>query len=203
MYISIALRDVFGVSSLSVGSLALFGNIMAFLVIVKTKYFRNRSTCFLGSLIMTDFLVGALLEPMHVAQFFSEELHSNCKFNTARRYLSKILIGASVGSIAMISYDRYTHLSKRNTYLIHMGKRKVAGLIAMSWLVPIILPILMKLRSDEKIYRGIRILSEILFILISVSFTSTVLCYVFIVKIVRKKKFEMVQHGKQNLKPAG
>ena len=193
-HISNELRYALGVINLLVGLAALIGNVMAFLVIFKTKYFRNRSTCFLGSLIMTDFLVGAILEPMHVAQFFSEALRNNCKFNTARRYLSTLLIGASISSIAIISYDRYTHLSRTQQYLKHMCIKKVVALISISWVIPMIVPILMKLGKDEKIYSGI------IFVLISIYFTIIVICYVFIVKIVRKKKSEEDESGNQSSK---
>ena len=193
-YLSNELRNLFGVINLLIGLAAFIGNFMAFLVIFNARYFRNRSSFFLGSLMMTDFLVGAVLEPMHVAQLFSEELRNNCKFNTARRYLSTLLIGASIGSVAVISYDRYIHLSRTQTYLIHMCKRKVAGLISIAWLVPTVMPILMTLGKDEKIYSGM------IFVVISVYFTIMMLCYIFIVKIVRKKTIEMVQCGKQSLR---
>ena len=186
-HLSHELGNVFGTINLVIGLVALLGNLVALLVILKTKHFRNHSTCFLGSLIMTDFLVGVLLEPMHAAQLFSEGFRNNCIFNSARRYLSTVLIGASISSIALISYDRYTHLSRPTTYSQQMQGKKVTALITTGWLIPALIPILMKLGKDEQIYSGI------VFLYIFVYFTIMVACYFFIIKIVRRRDAGMAE----------
>ena len=104
-YLSNEWRVVFGVVNIAIALVAFTGNLVAFLVILKTKCLQNLSTCFLGSLIVADFLIGTLLEPMDVAQLISKSLLNNCTLNYARRYLSALLIVASVNSIALISYD--------------------------------------------------------------------------------------------------
>ena len=187
-YLTDEWRQVFGAINLAIGFMAFFGNSIAVLVLAKTKHFRNLSTCFLGSLVTTDFLVGIILEPMHVAQLFSEGPRDNCIFNSSRRYLSTLLIGASISSIGLISYDRYIHLSMPLTYSENMPKRKVASLITVGWFVPVIVPVLMKLGKEEQI-----IYSSIIFVYIFVYFTIIVTSYVFIVKIIRENENEMVK----------
>ena len=193
-YLSSEWRKALGVLNLATGLMAFIGNLVAFLIIFKTKHFRNLSVYFLGSLIMTDFLVGLLLEPMHVAQLFSEELRNNCTFNGVRRYLSTLLIGASISSIALISYDRYMHLSTTQNYNQHMNKRKAAVMITVGWVIPAVVPILIRLGKDEQIY------SSIIFAYVSIYFTIIVGCYIFIIKILRKKESEMFKSQTQNKK---
>ena len=91
-YLSDEWRAALGVINTAVAFVVFTGNLVAFLVILKTKLLPNLSTCFLGSLIMTDLLVGVLLEPMHVVQLVSAALQNDRILNNARRYLSTLLV---------------------------------------------------------------------------------------------------------------
>ena len=185
-------RTVFGIINTAIAVVAFIGNVTAFLVIFKTKYFRNLSTCFLCSLIMTDLLVGVMLEPMHAAQLVSQVLRNNCGFNSVRRYLSTLLIGASVSSIALISYDRYLHLSTTQNYSQYMTKKKAAVLIILGWAIPAIVPTLREIGKNDQIY------SAIAFVFTCLCFIVIIVSYTFIIKIVRKKETEMVDSQIQN-----
>ena len=191
-YLSNELRNMFGVINLLIGLAAFTGNLLAILVILKTNYFWNRSTCFLASLMLTDFFIGAIIEPMHFAQLFSQELRNNCKFNNVRRYVTTVLIGGSVYSIGLVSFDRYTRLSRQQNYTRYMHKAKVTVLIVLSWVLALIVPVLMKISKDEQVYSGIVFGNTIMI------FIFMAICYLLIVKIVKEKKRLLNQHELQN-----
>ena len=180
---------------MAVALVAFTGNLVAFLVISKTKYFRNLSTCFLGSLIMTDFLVGILVAPMHVAQMASESLRKNCAVVDATVYLLTLLVGVSVFSIILISYDRYLHMTKTQNYPQFMSKRKAVILITVAWALPSIVVMLRIFgRKKDKEY-GYGIMAAIIFGCLNL--VILVACYASIMKIVKKKEKEMADSQAQ------
>ena len=181
-YLSDEWTTAFGVINAAVALIAFTGNLLAFLVILKTKHFRNLSTCFLGSLIVTDFLVGILLAPLFVAQLVSAAMRNDCMVNNVRKYLSFLLVGASVSSTALISYDRYLHLAKTQNYGQFMNKRKVTALIIVGWAIPATVPLLAMVGKDDRIFYGIT------FVFTFLCFVVKVACYLCIVRIVRKRR---------------
>ena len=191
-YLSDEWRAVLGIVNTAVAFIAFLGNLVAMMIIFRTKYFRNLSACFLGSLVMTDFLVGILLAPMHVAQLVSEPLRNDCTLNNARRYPSTLLIGASVSSVALISYDRYLHLTRTQNYRQFMNKRKVTILITVGWVLPIGVPMLKVIAVTAVIYNGIA------FAYVCICFVVIVACYACIIKTVRKKEKELIERQAQD-----
>ena len=123
--LSTAWRYTFGVLAVKVAAVALSGNMVVVILMLKIRSLRSRSNIILGSLAATDLLVGLFLAPMHILQFFSHTFRENCSFNAARRLSAVLLMGSSVASIALISYDRYVHLSKTQNYTQHMTPRKI------------------------------------------------------------------------------
>ena len=119
--------------------MASFGNLMFFMVIARNKQLHTRSNACLVSLATTDMLVGIILEPLHIIQFFAAEYRNNCGLNSARRFLSTFFMCASIGAITVVSYDRYMHLSKTVNYIQFMSTRKVVTLLIISWLVPLVM----------------------------------------------------------------
>ncbi len=140
--VPIGLRIVLGTTNSVLGLLALVGNVLMFVIIYKNPRLQTRSSACLLSLAMTDFLVGLIIAPMHVLQFFMLKFRNNCTFNTVRRFLSTFLLCSSIMSIALISYDRYIHLSKTFKYPDYMTKKKVVLLIIFCWVLPAALPFL-------------------------------------------------------------
>ena len=193
-YLSDELRAAFGAINTVIALVAFTGNLVALLVIVKIKYFRDLSTCFLGSLIMTDFLVGIIVAPMHVAQLVSEPLRNNCTFNDAKGYLSFLLFAASVSSIVLISHDRYLHMTKRQNYGQFMSKAKVAALITIGWVIPAAMVILDALGGKNP-RKYARIAA---FVFGSLCFVGIVVCYTYIMKTVRKQEKEMAIYQGQD-----
>eukprot|EP00794_Sanderia_malayensis_P008631 gene8631-9563_t len=100
--------------------------------------------------------------------------------NTVRRYMSTVLMGASISSIAFVSYDRYVRLSKTVNYKQNMSKTKVAVLLVICWLFPIVLPF--SRFTSESIYKAIIITYVLLIIVVMIA------CYVMIIRIVKRSK---------------
>ena len=178
--VSESLRYVLGVINIIQGLASTLGNALVFVVVIRNRRLRTRSNAYLLSLATSDFLVGILLEPMFVAQFFSYEHRQNCTFNKVRRYLSTLLMGGAVGSIALVSYDRWTHLTKTIRYNDFMPKKKVVILLTIAWLIPFLAP--MSRLTSEAVYSAI-IIAYILTVLALIT-TS----YLVIVKLVRSRE---------------
>ena len=153
------------------------GNFIVFWIITKSKSLHTRSNFCLMSLATTDLLVGLILEPLHIMQLFSAEYRSNCRINSVRRFLAALFMGASIGSIAVVSYDRYVHLSKTLNYRQYMPKKKIACLLTIAWMVP--LAIIFTRYISESVYE----VTLIVYIstIIAIMFT----CYFFIIRIVK------------------
>ena len=183
--VSQSLRYFLGIVNILQGLASVFGNILVLLLVIYNKRLRTRSNAFLLSLATSDFLVGAILGPMFVVQFFSHSHRENCGFTIIRRYLSNLLIGGAVGSIALVSYDRWMHLTKTIRYKEFMSKKKVAILITTTWIIPSAIP-LARLTS-EAVYSAIIIFCVCLIIALMTT------CYFVIAKIVRSSELNLQQ----------
>lgn len=183
--LSDSFRMIFGCINIIICLLSMFGNILIFIVIYRNTGLRTRSNCCLVSLAMTDFLVGIALEPLFIIQMFSSSLAENCTLNSVRRFLTALLTGASMGTIALISYDRFMHLSKTVNYSKYMTKLKVIILIALCWLLPLTNTFFKYIGKDEFVYSiSIFIYATLMAVIIAVS-------YVKIMRIIKQKKRQL------------
>ena len=153
---------------------------MLFIVILQNRCLHTRSNAFLVSLAITDMLVGFILQPLHIMQLFSTEYSNNCGLNSARRLLSSSFMGASIGAVTVVSYDRYVHLSKTVNYPQFMSKRRVVTLLVLSWLIPLIM-------SMSHFTKEI-VLKVFTFVYISSSIAIMIACYVTIIRTVRTRE---------------
>lgn len=151
--------------------LALCGNSLVFIVVYRNKNLRTRSNCCLVSLASTDFFVGLALEPLFIMQLLSSEIALSCDVNAARRFFTAMLTGASMSTIALISYDRYVHVSKTVNYNEHMKKATTGIFIFLSWFLPLACTFFKYIGKDELVYSGsIFVYSVIMVIIIVVSY---------------------------------
>jgi len=192
--VSQSLRYFLGVVNILQGLASIFGNILVFGLVIYNKRLRTRSNVFLLSLATSDFFVGAILEPMFVIQFFSHDHRENCSFNMVRRYLSTLLLGGAVGSIALVSYDRWTHLAKTIRYEDFMPKKKVAILVMIAWIIPGAIPIARL--TSETVY------SAIIIFYVSMIFAIMMTCYIVITKIVHSSELNL-QQADEAIPPSG
>ena len=155
-----------------IGLLALIGNSLIFYIVHRNTTLRTRTICCLISLTTTDLLVGVALEPLFIMQLLSSRIAMNCHLNAARRFLTAMLTGASMSTIALISYDRFVHLSKTVNYDKHMTRGKVATLITFSWLLPITCTFFKYIGDNEVAYSAsIFAYSLIMAVIILVSYS--------------------------------
>ena len=187
-FLSNELRYSFGVLHFGIGFMSFFGNLIVFIVLLTTRSLRTLSNAILASLAVTDFLVGLILQPMHVLQLFFAKFRDDCTFNTARRMLSIIIAIASFTSVALISYDRYIRLSKSLNYTKYMTVRKVVLLIAVCWLIPILFPLIRIVSKEEQT------MTAMISVYIVSNLGITLTSYIFIMRITKKKESEMLKY---------
>ena len=125
-------------------------NFIVLLVLQRFKTLHTASNKILASLAMADFLTGAILAPLHAAQYLNKDILMNCTMEDVRRYISTVLIGASTFNLGLISCDRCLHLIKLQDYKLE--KKVLYPAIAFCWVVPILLPFLRKIGKTEHVY---------------------------------------------------
>ena len=174
--ISEPLLYVLGVINIIQSFASTCGNLLVFVSVILNKRLQTRSNAFLLSLASSDFLVGVLLEPLFIMQLFSQDYRDNCNFNQIRRYLSTLFMGAASSSIAVISYDRWVHLSRTTQYEEYTPKKKVTILIVTVWLLPLLVALIRFV--GEAAYSAVIIIYMLLLLSLMIA------CYVLIIKIV-------------------
>ena len=183
--LSTPLSIVLGVANATIGVVAVFGNLLVLFVFYKDKKLHSRSSCCLLSLVMTDFLVGCLLQPLFLFQLFVKDARGMCGLNTFRRFIMALLMGASMSSIALISFDRYLLLSKGNQYSSYMTPRKMTLLICLCWFLPALSPLLNYTFAGHGFFSAVIFVYTFLMLLI-ISWS-----YFTIMRIVKKNESQL------------
>ena len=173
---------VLGITNSLIGIVAAFGNLLALYVFYKDHKLHCRSTVCLLSLVITDLLVGSLLQPAFTLQLFSKDARSMCGLNAFRRFITAMLMGASMSSIALISYDRYLLLSKASQYNSYMTPRRVALLIFLCWILPGLSPLL------NYTFGGHGLFSAVIFVYTFVMLFVISWSYFTIMRIIRRNE---------------
>ena len=135
------LTTIFGVMFILTSFIASIANSLVLFVLWKPGSKITSSTKILTSLAVSDLLVGMILSPLTCWQVLSTSLR-DCNIDYIRRYFVVFLTGSSVLTLAMISYDRYTLLTKLTNYNKYITKRKVIAFFVFAWLVPAVIPVL-------------------------------------------------------------
>ena len=167
------------------GFFATIGNLIVFIIIIKNRRLRTRSNVLLMSLATTDFLVGAVVESIHIAQFLSEEYRKDCGVNSVRRILTSFFLAASINSLAVISYDRYIHLTKTVNYSQHMSQIKVTLLLTACWLMAVLLQVIRSINQTVNNVVAIVHINSIIIIML--------VCYIVIIRTVKKQRIRTTQ----------
>ena len=185
--LSTQLSHFFGIANSIICIVSTFGNSLIFFVFYKDRRLHTRSSCCLLSLVTTDFLAGFLLEPIFTTQLFYRTSRTNCGLNTVRRFITSMLLGASMSSIALISYDRYLLLSKSSQYNSHMTKRRIGVLILLCWVLPGLSPLL------NYSFAGHGFFSAVIFVYTFLMLFIISWSYYTIIKIVKRNEARLVQ----------
>ena len=142
------LTTILGIALFTASAVATIGNCLALIVIVKMKPRRSLSMLIISSLAFSDLLVGIILGPITGWQQVSTSALSNCTLDKARAYFVALLVGSSVMTLGLISYDRYILLTKLKNYNKHMTKKKTFLLLAICWIVPALTPVFREFNSN-------------------------------------------------------
>nr|XP_047127176.1 D(1C) dopamine receptor-like [Hydra vulgaris] len=163
-------------------------NLFVVIIIIRMKK-REIRNCILLSLSTSDLFVGMILGPITITQFLNTDLLSNCTVHFIRGYILVFLVGSSLSTLAVISYDRYLLLSKLTNYNKYMTKKKVIFLIGFAWFFPGFIPILKKINMTT--YVILRIIN------CTLPLPTLVVFYFLITKEVHKREV-MLRRYKSN-----
>ena len=93
-------------------------------------------------------------------------------------------MGASISSIAVVSYDRYVHLTRTIHYVDYMPLKKVVILLVICWSIPLLVPWLRL--TSEAVY------SACILVYVTLVFSLITTCYLVIIKMVRNREKAML-----------
>lgn len=122
---------------IAVDALGILGNLAVVFTVSINKRFHVMRYFFLTSLAVSDFVIVALVVPVHVASKLYEELafsSAQCKTIT---FLTRALYSSTILHLIAVSYDRYLAIVKSPlTYNQHITKGKTLLLVGFVWILP-------------------------------------------------------------------
>ena len=176
------LTTVFGAMFIVTSIAAAAGNGFVLFVIWRPGYNIASSTKILTSLAVSDLLVGIVSSPLTCWQVINYISLKVCDIDIIRRYFLFFLCVTSGLTLALISCDRYIHLTKLTNYNKYMTKRKLVALLLLAWLVPALIPVF-QLRIFGRYVYLLGLLFCFFGILIVLSFS-----YCCIFRLIRRKE---------------
>ena len=111
--------------------IGIIGNALIMLTVYTYPGLRTRSMYFLVWLSVTDMAVCLIIQSLTMVELVT--FNDNCWLLTCSNYISFSLCFTSINLLALISYDRYIHLSKLNNYNRYMTSKKVRNLVIICW----------------------------------------------------------------------
>ena len=162
-------------------------NTLVLIIILRMKK-KSISYHILLSLCIADVLIGFVLGPLTITQMLDAELLSNCLAHYIRGHILVLLVGSSLLTLVLVSYDRYLLLTKLSNYNQYITNQKAALLILFSWIFPGLIPIVKQFSMIT--YVILRIINFTLPLVALATF------YFLITKEVIKREREFLQHNK-------
>lgn len=138
------------------GLVTLVCNILVIFIILKrSRLFRNHSNWLLLSLATADFLVGAIMIPWIFVCFFDSTLPCHAEWSISN-IIFDMLLHISVSNLCIVTMDRYLWVVFPMRYQDFMTCRSIIILIISSWLIPVSFQTVhaileFKLSHDQKI----------------------------------------------------
>jgi muscarinic acetylcholine receptor M3 len=115
------------------------GNVLVLLSFRVNKKLRTTNNYFLISLAIADVIIGFVSMPISSVYIITEKWLFGPYICDLWLSLDYTVSNASVGSLLLISFDRYFSITRPLTYRVNRTTRKVAFLIALSWLISILM----------------------------------------------------------------
>ncbi|XP_052097221.1 adenosine receptor A1-like [Mytilus californianus] len=125
---------IFGVISLVITPLVIGGNALVIISLFKFRRLRTTTNMFIGSLALSDFLLGLLTLPMY-ALFYLNTGMNKWKYLCLFKYSSVILsMSSSLINLVVIAVDRYIAILHPLKYQILMTKQRAKKIIICVWI---------------------------------------------------------------------
>ena len=115
---------------------AITGNSLVLVAILRTPSLRSPSTVFLGSLAVSDLLVGLVVQPLFIS---SELKFRSFLVDASYKILSVLACGVSIFTMATISVDRFLALRYHMRYPDLMTKNRAIFISATFWFISFLL----------------------------------------------------------------
>lgn len=133
----VVFRIVVAAVLIAIGALGTLENLAVVFTISINKKFLLMRYLILASLAVSDFVIAALIVPLHVAS----KLYEEPEFSTAQckviTFLTRALYCSTTLHLIAVSYDRYLAIVKFPlTYNPRMTKAKILLLMAFAWILP-------------------------------------------------------------------
>ena len=129
------------VNGLSFPLTAFFNAFFIACILLKPNLRRKKSTIMMGYLAVTDLVVGAIGQPMFLANVLCQMIGrcSSCTVDIARYYLLRAGCGSSLVHVTLTALERYIAIKHALQYkLVVTTKRLLAGIIA-AWFISVAL----------------------------------------------------------------
>ena len=132
-----------------ISTIAIAGNAIVIYVVLTRQALRTTANIFISSLAASDLGVGFCAIP---GSYFAEHYLANESTMEGFDYLHSIFFTASVLNLCMMTIDRYIAIVFPYKYLAVMTRARVAFLVTLSCLVPILTSLtpLLWIRGDQE-----------------------------------------------------
>lgn len=115
------------------------GNVLVLLSFRMNKKLRVTNNYFLVSLAIADLVIGFYSMPVFTIYVISGEWILGPYFCDLWLCLDYTVSNASVGSLLLISFDRYFSITRPLSYRVNRTTKKVASLIALVWVISVLM----------------------------------------------------------------
>ena len=178
------IATVIGTSILNTGfgSFAIAANLLAMIVIYRKGSARIPADLFIGSLSLTDFLVGLLVQPIYVILRLHELAGVHlCVLKNVYAFSGYLCCGLSMLTISCFSLDRVIAIAHPHVYNAEASNTKSTTVIVACWLFWFLYTVLpfCGVISSKSYYLSLSCV-------IPISVSISVICYIYIMAVVRR-----------------
>lgn len=164
----------------------ILGNLLVIIALIKNKRIQSQSNILLGSLCLTDLLLGIIGQPIFIARRYLEVSGSGttayCDLQNIHIFFAYLGVGASITTLAIVSLDRWFAICRPFVYQEHQSIRKCIVVITVDWLLLVILMISPYIGLPSV---GIYIGASIVML---ISILTIVVCYISIYLVLLRHK---------------
>ena len=170
-------------------------NALIILTLLRTKTLRTPTNIFTGSMCFTDFLVGAVVQPLFITLNLSGTSNSHhCFLRSALSFSSVLCCGLSMLTLALISLDTYFAICQPYRYQACNLQPLYQAIIVCVWICWTTFSVLpfVNVVTPDTFYMVVTILPVLTFVLITY-------CYLKIFCVVRSKIRNVVPLGRLSI----